>query len=993
MQNKPTYKELEQRVKELEQAEKKHQRFEDWFTSSTIKMDVEELSFETLFDVEELQKIQDQFSEATGVASIITRTDGTPITSPSNFCDLCKIIRKTEEGLCNCLRSDATLGKFNPHGPTIKTCLSSRLWDAGVSISISSKHIANWLIGQVRNEEQSEEKIIKYARKIGADEKKFIEAFLQVPVMSKKQFTGIAELLYTLANQLSEAKYRSFLQNKILKEQKEAKDQLIESTERLTQIIIKTPFPISIHAEDGEIIFVNQCCWDKTGYSIDDVPTVKDWIRIAHRDDPERITQVNKESYKLQERSFRGEYLITTKDGKKLVWEYSSAPLGKTPDGRKMIMTVAADITHRKKFEDALAVSEKKYRSYIDNSPVTIFVTDKTGKYIDVNSAGCKMLGYSRDEILSKCIPEIDPDPGNNEKHKGFSELLENKHYRGERKLLCKDGSFIDVDLGAVMLDDNTYMGFCFDITERKRMEELIITNTENVTRLNERFELAADSAGIGVWELDLIDNSLHWDDNMFKLYGVKKSDFNNQYSAWQNTVHPEDIEQAEKEFNYAITNKIDFDSVFRVIRHEDKTVHYMKAFAKLKFDKHGNAIRMTGVNYDLSDQKELEKDLKSALHHAEDANRAKSEFLSTMSHEIRTPLNGILGFSGMLGEEIPFDHLPNAENIREYLGVIDKCGETLLGIINDVLLLSSIEAGQFNINNEEFAPLQSIKSGIASFKFKAKRKGTEINFEHKDVPNLAIGDKLRFNQIIFNILGNSVKFTNQGKIDVKAEYKDGYIDLTIKDTGSGIPDEKLGKIMHPFYQADQSSTRQQGGTGLGLAIVSRILEKIGGSIKVSSEINIGTQVSISFPVSLVNESTNYSKTDASKNSEIDDTLNILIIEDDLVNIMYLNKIFQKTDNNYKMAESFAQMKKICDSWLIPDVVLIDIALPDADGFECLKWLKEKYQDNNVKYIVQSAHVMSDKTPRYKKAGFDDFIGKPYKKTELLKMIEKHVSR
>ncbi len=188
--------------------------------------DPEGITFEEVFNIDDIQRLQDQFADATGVASVITNIDGTPITRPSNFCRLCHdIIRKTEKGLANCFKSDAELGKMNPKGPAIQPCLSGGLWDAGAGISVGGRHIANWLIGQVRDETQTDEKMKVYAKQIGADEESVIEAFHKVPAISHEKFGKVAQVLFTLANQLSDSAYRNVQQARFINERKRAEEE------------------------------------------------------------------------------------------------------------------------------------------------------------------------------------------------------------------------------------------------------------------------------------------------------------------------------------------------------------------------------------------------------------------------------------------------------------------------------------------------------------------------------------------------------------------------------------------------------------------------------------------------------------------------------------------------------------------------------------------------------------------------------------------------
>jgi len=398
------------------------------------------------------------------------------------------------------------------------------------------------------------------------------------------------------------------------------------------------------------------------------------------------------------------------------------------------------------------------------------------------------------------------------------------------------------------------------------------------------------------------------------------------------------------------------------------------------------NQFYLQRIVRDITEQRQSEERLRQAKDAAEAANLAKSEFLSTMSHEIRTPLNGILGFAGLLRDEMmESPEELNREKIGDYLEIIDHCGKTLLDIINEVLELSAIEAGNFQENEELFSPDELMRLSISAFDFKAKEKNILMEYHVGELPAEVLGDQRRLKQIMFNLIGNAIKFTENGKVTLSVAFSDTNLIIKVSDTGIGIPADKLGVVMLPFYQIDQSATRRKGGAGLGLAIVSRMLQKLGGKISIDSKLNVGTAINVWFPVKpLIHQSPDIPP---ELSTGLPANLAVLAIEDDIFNIKYLDAIIKSFTANYRMADSFANTKVICQDGFIPDVVLIDISLPDADGYECLCWLKKQFAGRNIKFIAQTAHVLTDSIKRIKNASFDAYIGKPYHKDEIIRII------
>ncbi len=318
--------------------------------------DASEIRFEDLFNLDDIQRLQDEFARATGVASIITRTDGTPITRPSNFTRFCKdIIRKTTKGLANCCASDAELGRFSIGGPVVQPCLSGGLWDAGAGIAVGGHHIANWLIGQVRDESQDEERVRRYAAEIGAGEEEAVEAFRQVPAMSRQHFTEIARALFILANRLSTSAYQNIQQARFITEIKETQKNLKDSENRLRFALEGANDGLwDVHLQTGKVYLSRRSC-EILGYSADEVSDFSNnWRFLVHPDDLGLTRERLVAHFKKRTPIFTVEHRLQTKD-RGWIWVLSRGKVVEwSENGRAVRLTgTHTDIDERKKIEEA----------------------------------------------------------------------------------------------------------------------------------------------------------------------------------------------------------------------------------------------------------------------------------------------------------------------------------------------------------------------------------------------------------------------------------------------------------------------------------------------------------------------------------------------------------------------------------------------------------------------------------------------------------------
>ena len=362
----------------------------------------ERVEFEALFNLADLQRIQDEFAAATGVASLITRPDGTPITQPSNFCRLCRdLIRGTELGRCNCYHSDALIGRHHADGPIIQPCLSGGLWDAGASITVGGEHVGNWLIGQVRDEQQSEAKMREYAQAIGADEDEVVRAFREVPAMSAARFQQIAQALFTLANQLSTSAFQNVQQARIIAELQRTEAALKRSEQRFRIVArLSSSFAYSCSqtaAGDYVVDWITDTFYALTGLVEAELRELGCWLALAHTED--RALAMEPVHRLRPGESDTREFRIVAKDGRMLfIINHLECEADPGVPGHFLLYGAVQDITERKRAE----VVRTQLATAVEQAAEAIVITDTRAIILYVNPAFEKTSGYSRAEALGR---------------------------------------------------------------------------------------------------------------------------------------------------------------------------------------------------------------------------------------------------------------------------------------------------------------------------------------------------------------------------------------------------------------------------------------------------------------------------------------------------------------------------------------------------------------------------------------------------------------
>ena len=407
-----------------------------------------------------------------------------------------------------------------------------------------------------------------------------------------------------------------------------------------------------------------------------------------------------------------------------------------------------------------------------------------------------------------------------------------------------------------------------------------------------------------------------------------------------------------------------------------------------------GTVVSAIEVVEDITEHVNFEQGLREAKQAAESANRTKSEFLANMSHEIRTPMNGILGMTQLLGMTGP------TEEQKEYLEYIESSGRNLMTLINDILDLSKIESGKIELEHSGFSLEQAVNDVINTQKSAIRAKHLGINLIiTPEIPQTVYGDQLRFKQIMLNLIGNAVKFTEQGEITVSAGIgclveDTAIVNISVRDTGIGIAPDQHEKIFGAFNQADASTTRRYGGTGLGLTICRRLVELMGGSIGVESTGENGSEFHVSLPFEIAPNAETVPAEPGVQNLREGPRLSILVVEDNPTNQKFIGALLRKTGHRVTCGNDG---KQALEAWRSAhfDCILMDIQMPVMGGEEALKQIRndESANGRHVPVIALTAHALKGDQERFLAQGFDGYLTKPLRIEKLIEQLNQLLPR
>ena len=520
-----------------------------------------------------------------------------------------------------------------------------------------------------------------------------------------------------------------------------------------------------------------------------------------------------------------------------------------------------------------------------------------------------------------------------------------------------------------------------------------------------ERLTIATRAANVGIWDWDVVRNELVWDDKMFEQFRVDRHRFSGAYEAWSSTVLPEDLPYAAGEVQAALRGEREYECEFRIVW-PDGSIRYIRAESLTFRDEQGQALRMVGVNYDVTESRVAEQELLRHRNHLEElvaartgalqaavteakaANRAKSVFLATMSHELRTPLNSVIGFSRLMAGSANM-----SPDQHRNLDIIHRSGQHLLRLINDILELSKVEAGRAVLQSEPVDLRELAQDVMDMLGARARLGSVSLSLQCRGVPDAVWVDGAKLRQVLLNLMSNAIKFVERGGVMLELDgrlvgERRHALSFAVRDSGIGIATADLQRIFEPFYQVDHHG--HQEGSGLGLTISRDFVQMMGGRLEVESvpghgsvfRFTIEAEASDKLPQPPASEVTGLAPAQRGRR--------ILVVDDNADGYELLAGILAPLGFDLRFAASGVAALAALEQAPC-DLVLLDWRMPGMDGLEVARRLRANAALRQPRVVVLTASAFEDEQQAALAAGADDFLRKPIEREHLLQVLERQL--
>ena len=642
-----------------------------------------------------------------------------------------------------------------------------------------------------------------------------------------------------------------------------------------------------------------------------------------------------------------------------------------------------------------VARSEARFRTMFDEAPLGISLTDSvTGKLHEVNARFAAITGRTREELAGMdwaliTHPDDVPIDLANMARLNAGEVA---GFQMDKRFLRPDGATVWIRMTVAPVtvargESPRHLALIEDISERRRLESAL---AESETR----YRLAIEAATAALWDFDLVTGEQVVNDHWYRLHGYALGEVEPSFACWRGHLHPEDvarIDQAIDAFVQGPTSRFDLD--YRIITHTGAPRWVHGTGQVVSRDASGRALRIIGTTVDITAQREQEAALRAAKQAAEAANAAKSAFLAHMSHEIRTPMNAVLGLAQVLEQtELTPDQ-------RVMVGQVRSAGGSLLALLNDILDLSKIEAGRLDLAPHPFAlaPLLARIEGLLGATARAKGLALELD-PPPALEGGLLGDPLRLEQVLLNLIGNAVKFTERGEVRLRIVPRDLSADqvrlrFTVSDTGIGMTPEALAGLFTPFTQADASITRRFGGTGLGLAISKRLVDLMGGELGAESVPGIGSRFWCELPfarTTMFEEPGMASPTGAIPAGPHLAGRHLLVVDDSRINREVAERMLTLVGASASLVadgrQALAALSAHPDAF---DAVLMDVQMPVMDGLSATRRIRDELGLMALPVIALTAGVLPEQQAAARAAGMNEVLAKPLNLERLVAALRR----
>ncbi len=643
-------------------------------------------------------------------------------------------------------------------------------------------------------------------------------------------------------------------------ERRSRAEQIAESMtseiQRLALVVKRTSNAVIITDVSRNIVWVNPAFETLTGYTEAEVLGKNPAILQNEKTDRHELKRLSQHLSVGQ--PYRGELLNVTKLGQEYWIDLEIQPILNERNEINGFMSIESDITERKLAQQRLETAIRENQALLTTLHLhsIVAVTDARGQLVDVNEAFCKLSGFAREELLGQNHSFLNSGIHTVEFWREmWMQISSGNPWHGEICNKNKAGELFWLDTTIAPFTDKhgeilSYIAISRDITLSKRQQHGLQVARDQLRK-------AVEIADLATWHWDLTTDTLKWDDRMYRLYAIQDEERSLPllYKTWRSRVHPDDLPDVERQLHLALKGQASFHPAFRIFD-ENHQIRYIQAAAQVETDLTGKVIGMQGINRDITLDKRAEEVLREAKQAADNANKAKSEFLANMSHELRTPMNALLGMMTLLKRtELSPQQL-------DYVTESDIAARSLLGVLDDILDFSKIEAGKMELENQPFELDPLLQDVCLIMAASVKAKPIQLSCEvDPTIPAKLVGDALRLRQVLINLTGNAVKFTERGYVILElrrlpAELPKVKIIFAIKDSGIGIDPHRRKAIFSGFTQADSSISRRYGGSGLGVAISQRFVRMMGSDLDVQSQVGQGSTFSFELTLEVANEST-----------------------------------------------------------------------------------------------------------------------------------------